>query len=67
MNFESAFNVYARVEFGDDTTMMEVSPQSGQQIPIETDAPARPGLHLFFEPGAGRLFVESANIGGVVV
>ena len=63
MNFEAAFNVYAKIDFG--RKMMEVSQQSGEDIPIVSDAPAKTGLHLFFEPGAGRLFVESTTAAGV--
>ena len=60
MNFEAAFNVYARVDFG-GALMKEVSQRTGLEIPIEDDAPVQPGLQLFFAPGAGRLFIEAAD------
>ena len=36
---------------------MEINGLSGQQVPVEDDAPDIPGVQLLFEPGGGRLFV----------
>ena len=61
MNYEAAYDVYATVTFEAQHPMREASQRSGEAISIVDDAPSVPGLQLFFEPGAGRLFVESSN------
>jgi hypothetical protein len=57
-NYHFAYSAWPTVAFNAPTnSIVEISPETGKEIPVEDDSPAMPGLQLSLDAGAGRLFL----------
>ena len=58
MNYRHAFTAWPTVEFATDSAkVVEVSKQTGKEVPVIDDSPDMEGLQLSLDAGEGRLFL----------
>jgi hypothetical protein len=61
-NYHFAYSAWPTVVFdGDQASVVEISPATGQETPLVDDSPDMPGLQLSLDAGAGRLFLLPAS------
>jgi hypothetical protein len=57
-NYHFAYTAWPTVTFDAPTnSVVEVSPETGEELPAADDSPDMPGLQLSFDAGQGRLFL----------
>jgi hypothetical protein len=57
-NYHFAYSAWPTVAFNAaSNSIVEISPETGKEIPVEDDSPAMPGLQLSLDAGDGRLFL----------
>ena len=60
-NYHFAYSAWPTIVFdADPATVVEVSPETGKEVPVVDDSPAMPGLQLSLDAGEGRLFLLPA-------
>lgn len=61
-NYHFAYSAWPTVRFeAKASSVMEVSPATGREVPVLDDSPDMPGLQLSLDAGQGRLFLLPAE------
>ncbi|HOA72207.1 MAG TPA: hypothetical protein PL151_06495 [Phycisphaerae bacterium] len=59
-NYHFAYTAWPTVKFAaDPDKIVEIDPQTGEEVPLRDDSPDMPGLQLSLDAGEGRLFLVS--------